>query len=96
MSDGGKNGYGIEIFFRWEHSPGRFHMKRIFSGSRFVSISSTMSVPRRELNAIVVTVKKGFKELMLEEMAARGIELTDEERRDYRKAIKRFKGLKVC
>ena len=38
-----------------------------------------------------MTVRKGFKELMYEEMAARGIDLTDEENRDYRKAMKRFK-----
>ena len=54
FSDGGGAGFGIVIFVRWEHKPGKFRMRRIFASSRIVSSSSTMSVPRRELNGLVM------------------------------------------
>ena len=57
-SDGGRNGYGIVIFIRWKDPSGNYRMKRIFASSRVVSSKSTMSVPRRELNGIVMCVRK--------------------------------------
>ena len=38
-----------------------------------------------------MTVKAGFKSLMLEEMEAQGIMLIDAERKNYNLAMKRFK-----
>ena len=61
FSDGGGAGFGIVIFVHWEQTPGKFCMRRIFSSSRVVSLSSTMSVPRRELNGIVMAAKKGLE-----------------------------------
>ena len=58
FSDGGGNGYGIVVFVRWEQTPGKFGMRRIFASSRIVSSTSSMSVPRRELNGIVMAAKK--------------------------------------
>ena len=60
FSDGGGAGFGIVIFVRWEQKPGKFSMRRIFASSRIVSSSSTMSVPRRELNGIVMASKKAL------------------------------------
>ena len=57
-SDGGTNGFGIVIFVRWRDNHGHYRMKRLFAASRVVSSKSTMSVPRRELNGIVMAVKK--------------------------------------
>ena len=54
-------GFGIVIFVRWQETPGKFSMRRIFASSRIVSSSSTMSVPRRELNGIVMAAKKAFE-----------------------------------
>ena len=61
FSDGGGAGFGIVIFIRWEINPGKFCMRRIFASSRIVSSSSTMSVPRRELNGIVMAAKKALE-----------------------------------
>ena len=37
FSDGGGAGFGIVMFVRWEQHLGKFHTRRIFSGSRVVS-----------------------------------------------------------
>ena len=61
FSDGGGAGLGMVIFVRWEQTPGKFSMRRIFASSRIVSSSSSMSVPRRELNGIVMVAKKALE-----------------------------------
>ena len=49
------------VFVRWEQTPGKFGMRRILASSRIVSSSSSMSVPRRELNGIVMAAKKALE-----------------------------------
>ena len=46
FSDGGKHGCVIVIYARWEDGLGKFHMRRIFSVSWVVSLSSTIPVPQ--------------------------------------------------
>ena len=58
--DGGGAGYGIVIFLRFKDDDG-FKMTRIFSCSRIVSPKSSLSVPRRELSAILLGVKKAIE-----------------------------------
>ena len=43
-----------------------------------------------------MTVKAGFKHVTLDKMAARGIILTDKEKKNYTKAMERFKEEKKC
>ena len=43
-----------------------------------------------------MTVKSGFKQVMLDQMAARGITLTDEEKKKYTNAMKRFREGTKC
>ena len=60
FSDGGNDAYGIVIYLHWK-SNGSYQMKRIYAASRIVSKSNNMSVPRKELNGIVLAVKKALE-----------------------------------
>ena len=61
FGDGGGDGYGIVVFINWKDGSVAFKMKRIFASSRVVSTNSNLSVPRRELNAIVIASNKGVE-----------------------------------
>ena len=43
-----------------------------------------------------MTVKSGFKQVMLNKMVARGIILTDKDKKNYTKAMKRFREETKC
>ena len=70
FSDGGGAGYGIVTFQRYKIG-NKYAMKRIFACSRVVSPKNNMSVPRRELCAILLGIKKAkelAKELDIEKL----------------------------
>ena len=58
FSDGGLCAYGIVCFIRFPTKDGKYKMRRIFATSRIISPKSPMSVPRRELNGLVLAAIK--------------------------------------
>ena len=58
FSDGGLFAYGTVVFIRFRTKNGRYKMRRIFATSRIISPNNNMSVPRRELNGLVLAATK--------------------------------------
>ena len=58
FSDGGLLAYGIVVFIRFPSKEGGYKMRRIFATSRIISPKNNMSVPRRELNGLVLAAVK--------------------------------------
>ena len=52
--------YGIVALLRWKHNDS-YATRRIFATSRIVSPSNEMSVPRKELNGLVLAAKKAVE-----------------------------------
>ena len=58
FSDGELFAYGIVVFIRFLTKNGRYKMRRIFATSKIISPNNKMSVPRRELNGLVLAAIK--------------------------------------